>query len=95
MAKGVPDDFGGLLGYWLEGRAVLSRYAHGEAVDGVVLSPLNLLQARKTIESLIDIGVREGTITAEHQRQSHELPLVTDLDRIMPREQVDGITGPG
>ena len=91
----VPPDFGGFIGYWLDGRAVLSRYGHGKAIEGVTMTPLNLLQARKLLDDLIKQGEASGEITDEHRRQAGQLPTTEGLDTVMPREQVDEIAGPG
>lgn len=90
----VPPDFGGFLAYWLGDRAVLSRYGHGKAIEGVTMTPLNLLQARKMLDELIEQGEVSGRITDEHRRQSGQLPPTEGLDSIMPRERVDEIAGP-
>lgn len=90
----VPPDFGGFLGYWFEGKAVLSRYGRGKPVEGVVMTPLNLLQARKIIDDLIDQGMESGKLTNEHFLQSEQLEVARGLENIMPRDQVDEIAGP-
>lgn len=90
----VPPDFGGFVGYWLRGRAVLSRYGHGQPVEGVTMTPLNLLQARKILDELVAQGEACGAITDEHRRQAGQLRVTKGLDTIMPRDRVDEIAGP-
>lgn len=89
----VPPDFGGLIGYWVGYKAVVGRYGEGEPVEGIVFTPLNLLQVRKLIETLIEEGVADGRITAEHLRQSEELPMTPKGEQPMPRDEVDRIAG--
>lgn len=91
----VPDDFGGMIGYWLGGRAYLVRYGRGAPIEGVQMTPLNLLQARKLLGDLIEIGEKDDTITDEHRRQSSQLPTSRGLEGTMPRDEVDRIAGEG
>lgn len=90
----VPPDFGGLVSYWLGDRAYLVRYGKGEPIEGIQFTPLNLLQARKQLDALIEQGEASGQITDEHRRQSEQLPVSQGLDNVMPRDQVDKIAGP-
>lgn len=90
----VPPDFGGLLSYWHDGACYLVRYGKGRPLEGIGLTPLNALQAHKTLGQMIEIGKQEGIITDEHLRQSEQLPVAPGLDNVMPRDQVDKIAGP-
>lgn len=90
----VPPDFGGLVSYWYGGHCYLVRYGKGLPREGIGLTPLNTLQAHKTLGQMIEVGKAEGFITDEHVRQSEQLPTKEGLDDIMPREQVDEIAGP-
>jgi hypothetical protein len=89
----IPDDFGGLIGYWLDGHAYLVRYGRGAPVEGIQFTPLNLLQARKLVDDLIRQGESNGSLTAEHREQSRQLPVAEGLDDVMPRGEVDEIAG--
>lgn len=93
----LPPDFGGFIAGWeaLEPRAFLVRCGQGKPIEGVALTPLNILQAHKTLGALIDEGRERGFITDEHVRQSEQLPHARGLDNVMPRENVDEIAGPG
>jgi hypothetical protein len=90
----IPDDFGGFIGYWLDGHAHLVRYGQGKPIEGVSMTPLNALQARKLLDGLIETGVRDGQITDEHVEQSRQLPRTEGLDDVPPRSEVDKIAGP-
>lgn len=90
----IPADFGGFIGYWLDGHAYLVRYGRGKPIEGVQMTPLNALQARKLLDGLIETGVRDGLITDEHVRQSGQLPRTEGVDDIPPRADVDRIAGP-
>jgi hypothetical protein len=94
MNTGIPSDFGGFVGAWQDGRALLVRYGKGRPVEALTMTPLNLLQAHKTLGALIDQGQREGHITAEHQRQSEQLPHAQGVENLPPRERVDDVAGP-
>lgn len=78
----IPDDFGGLVAYWQPARprAFIVRYAHGVAVEALQLTPLNVLQLRKTIDAVIADGRSAGYITSEHDAQSAELPVSSPRD---------------
>jgi hypothetical protein len=89
----IPPDFGGFLGYWIEDHAMLVRYGKGKPIEGVSMTPLNLLQARKTLDALIAQGDSVGHITEEHRHQAAQLPSVEGLDEIIPRSKVDEIAG--
>jgi hypothetical protein len=79
----IPSDYGGLIGYWPEPEhAVVAQFAHGEPQQAMRLTPLNALQFRKLLDTLIADGKAKGYITAEHERQSAELPT-------MPPDEVD------
>lgn len=89
----VPADFGGFLGYWRDGKAYLIRYGEGQPVEGVQMTPLNVLQAHKTLGALIEQGEAEGHIADEHLPQSAELPVGRGLEDIAERDRVDAVTG--
>ena len=89
----VPPDFGGFLAFWKDGKLILGRYGQGQLQEAMRFTPLNLLQAHKTLGQIIDQAVQEGVITEEHLRQSDLLPSSRDLERIIPRDQVDRIAG--
>ena len=88
----IPADFGGLIGFWRGDRALVARYGQGQIIEGMVLTPLNLLQARKIITDLIAQGEASGEITVAHHAQCEQLPT-TGLEGLMPRDQVDKIAG--
>lgn len=83
---GIPSDFGGLLAAWTHPRrALIARFGHGEYQEGIHLTPLNVLQLQKTVEHLVDKGMREGHITDEDVAQADALgaprpPADVDMD---------------
>lgn len=98
------DDFGGLVGFWKEEdwddggpggyRAMLARVGHGELQGHPFgLTPLNVLQCRKLLDGLIEMGIEKGYITEAHQRAADQLPRTTAGEDPMPREQVNRIAG--
>lgn len=89
----IPPDFGGFLTFWREGKVILCRYGHGQLQEAMQFTPLNLLQAHKTLGQMIEQGVNDGTISEEHLRQSNLLPTTDELNKIIPREQADRIAG--
>lgn len=93
--SGIGKDFGGFAAFWRGDRGFIFRLAHGEPVpgEGLQLSPLNALQARKTLDALIEDGKRKGLITDEHVRQSWQMPAAPMAEQ-GPRSEVDRIAGP-
>ena len=90
----VPPDFGGFLAFWdSDGKLILARYGHGWLQEAMEFTPLNLLQAHKTLGQVIDQAVKDGVITEEHLRQASLLPSSRDLENVIPRDQVDEIAG--
>lgn len=89
----IPPDFGGFLAFWERGKAFLCRYGRGQLQEAMQFTPLNLLQAHKTLGQVIEQGVRDGMISEEHLRQSNLLPSTDELHKVIPREQADRIAG--
>jgi hypothetical protein len=98
----LPPDFGGFLSVWDPDpdyiHALVVRYGHGEVQEGLHLTPLNLLQLRAQLDSLIAQGEVEGFITDEHHHQSQALPVIVapadEVANLTPtRDDVDEITG--
>jgi hypothetical protein len=71
---GIPEEFGGLVGAWVEDYAVALRVGHGRIVESMRFTPLNLLQMRQNLDELIRRGKAEGRITEELEREAKQLP---------------------
>ena len=96
----VPPDFGGFLAVWdpRDPHALVVRYGKGKPVEGLTLTPLNLLQLRGQLDLLIEQGVKAGYITDKHYSQSEQLPPLSGtvdevIEKLPPRAHVDRIAG--
>jgi hypothetical protein len=72
---------------------IISRYANGKPVEGLMLDPVNLLQLQKLVDSLVEHGRNQGTITDELMTVIENLGPTKSMPNVRPRKQVEEILG--